>query len=114
MFIRLNRKGQSTLEYTIIIAVVVAAILVMQAYVKRAVQGRQRDSADDIGSQFSQDTVGNNITNREAYTNESIQPGGAYGGGVLTTWTNQSQDIDKIEITPNLANEYYPDWASRR
>lgn len=109
MFIRLNRKGQSTLEYTIIIAVVVAAILVMQNYVKRAVQGRARDASDDIGSQYSIDTTGSSTTNRFASTNETIGAGGT-GDGLITTFTDQNQNMESSETTPNLANEYWPDW----
>ena len=48
----LRHKGQSTLEYAVIIAVVVGALLVMQIYMKRGMQGRMREAADDLGSQF--------------------------------------------------------------
>lgn len=51
MFLR--KKGQSTLEYAIIIAVVAAALIAMATYMKRGVQGKQRESADKIGDQFS-------------------------------------------------------------
>ena len=40
------RKGQSTVEYAVLIAVVVAAILGMQLYVRRAMMGRTKDLAD--------------------------------------------------------------------
>lgn len=53
MFIRLNKRGQSTLEYGVIIAVVVAALLAMQMYMKRGLQGRLGQAADDVGEQFS-------------------------------------------------------------
>ena len=68
---KINRKkAQSTLEYVILIILVVAALLTMQIYVKRGIQGRLRSSADDIGEQFS--TAGNMtvITNTFARTNE--------------------------------------------
>ncbi len=47
-----KRRGQSTLEYALIIAVVVSALLLMQHYVKRGVAGKLRSSSDDIGDQF--------------------------------------------------------------
>lgn len=53
MFIYLNKKGQSTLEYAIIIMVVVGALLATQVYIKRGVQGRFKQASDDIGDQFS-------------------------------------------------------------
>ena len=46
-------KGQSTLEYAVLIIIIIGALLSIQVYVKRAVQGRMRSSADDIGEQYS-------------------------------------------------------------
>ena len=51
MLIRL-RKGQSTLEYALVIAAVVAALVMMQIYLKRGLAGRFKASADDVGEQF--------------------------------------------------------------
>ncbi|MBU1124500.1 MAG: hypothetical protein KKC84_00565 [Candidatus Omnitrophica bacterium] len=48
----LKKRGQSTLEYSIVIAVVIAALLALNVYLKRGVQGKLKDSADQIGSQF--------------------------------------------------------------
>jgi len=47
-----NRKGQSTLEYALIIGVVVAGLLLMQHYVRRGLAGRYKASSDDLGEQF--------------------------------------------------------------
>ena len=48
-----QRKGQSTLEYAILIIVIIAALISIQVYIKRGVQGKLKSSADDIGDQFS-------------------------------------------------------------
>jgi len=50
-------KGQSTLEYAMIIAVVVGALIAMQIYMKRGMEGRMRQSADEIGKQFEADAT---------------------------------------------------------
>ncbi|MBN2097045.1 MAG: hypothetical protein JW714_01050 [Candidatus Omnitrophica bacterium] len=42
----LNRKGQSTAEHAIVIALVIAAALAMQTYVKRGMQGRVASASD--------------------------------------------------------------------
>jgi Ca2+-binding RTX toxin-like protein len=41
-----NRKGQSTGEYALVFAIVLGAIVAMQTYVKRELQGRVKDGAD--------------------------------------------------------------------
>lgn len=41
-----NRKGQSTGEYALIFAIVLGAIVAMQTYVKKELQGRIKDGAD--------------------------------------------------------------------
>jgi Flp pilus assembly pilin Flp len=44
-----NRKAQTILEYAVVAAVVVAALLAMQSYIKRAIQGKYREAADVFG-----------------------------------------------------------------
>lgn len=39
-----NRKGQNTAEYALLISLVIAAIIAMQTYAQRALQGRIRDA----------------------------------------------------------------------
>lgn len=44
-------KGQSTIEYAIIIGLVVAGLTTMQVYIKRGIQAGIRVAADELGSQ---------------------------------------------------------------
>ncbi len=50
MFIR--KKGQSTLEYALIIAVAVVALIAIMAYMRKSMIGRYKASSDSIGKQF--------------------------------------------------------------
>ncbi len=43
------RRGSLAIEYTVLIAVVVAALIGMQVYVRRAICGKWRASADAFG-----------------------------------------------------------------
>ncbi len=42
------RKGLSTIEYAVMVAVIVAALAAMTAYLKRAVCGKWRENVDTI------------------------------------------------------------------
>ena len=74
-----RNKGQSTLEYAVIIAVVAAALLLMQIYFKRAVQGKMRESTDDIGKQYDIVTTSGSVTKNT--TGITIQRVGLAGTG---------------------------------
>ena len=69
----LNKRGQSSLEYAVIITIIVAALIAMQVYVKRGVQGRLKQASDDIGAQFSPGyTTGTYTTSTNVTSNEAI------------------------------------------
>ena len=89
MFIYLNKRGQSTLEYSVIVAVVVGALIAMQVYVKRGLQGKIRDSADQIGEQFSPSkSTANDISAINTNTTETVVCGDK---PTITTVSTQSQ-----------------------
>lgn len=52
-----TQKAFSTLEYATLIAVVVAALLVMGIYIRRAVCGKWKDAADSFGFGRQYDTA---------------------------------------------------------
>ncbi|MBU1726895.1 MAG: hypothetical protein KJ880_04635 [Candidatus Omnitrophica bacterium] len=49
MFIRC-RKGLSSIEYAFLIIIVVAVVLIMQMYFKRALAGRWKADMDALGA----------------------------------------------------------------
>jgi hypothetical protein len=79
----MNRKGQSVLEYAIILSVVVAGVVAMNIYMKRASEGHLRGSADRIGEQYSADnTIYTRVTNQPQGTKTTESFGGDLGQGV--------------------------------
>ncbi len=48
-----DKKAQSTLEFAVVIMCVVAALLAMQIYLKRGMQGKLKQAADELGSAYS-------------------------------------------------------------
>jgi len=48
-----NNKGQSILEYAILLGVILIAILIMQIFIKRGYQGGLKDAAEKMGDAYS-------------------------------------------------------------
>lgn len=93
-------KGQSIVEYALIIAVVAAALLAVNIYVKRGVQGKLRETSDDIGAQFeTHNTMVHSVRDRSGKTVEAASSGviDVYNNGTMgstadtsTTYGNES------------------------
>ena len=96
MFKYLNKrwkKGQSTLEYAVLIIIIIGALLSIQIYIKRGVQGRLKQASDDIGDQFS---VGNtNVVKIMATGSVSNE---TFIGGVTRS------ELLQDEVTTDLMN----------
>lgn len=98
-----SKRGQSTLEYAVLIVVIIAALIAMQVYLKRGIQGRMRESSDQIGEQFSPGyTVSNRVTQTLSNTREI-----ADGYSTTTQILNQFQNVSGTENVMAAANEYW-------
>ena len=91
-----HNKGQGVIEYSLVIACIVAALLSMQYYLKRAVQGRVRESADAIGEQYAPRHTNSAITithigNSEIDTTE-VERDGVFG---LETTINTNETTQR-------------------
>jgi hypothetical protein len=87
-----QKRGQSTLEYAVLIVVIIGALLTIQVYIKRGVQGRLKSAADDIGDQYSDgNTNVIQITNRHSNSIETFNAGNSSTtGNDLTNETENS------------------------
>ena len=47
-----NRRGQSTLEYAVLVVIIIGVFLATQQYIKRGFQGRWKQALDDLGEQY--------------------------------------------------------------
>lgn len=103
MFIYLNKRGQSTLEYGVIIAVIVAALIAMQFYLKRGVQGRLKQAADDTGEQYTPLNTTSNITTTSTVTSTETVVGGT--NPTTTTVSDQTQTRTASENVGSLDQE---------
>jgi hypothetical protein len=87
----LNRKGQSTLEYAIVVAIIVGGLLAMQFYVKRGWEGKLKAAADNMGEQFEPAKYTATLTstsNSDAHQTEAA--------GVSTTTLNADSVSNKV------------------
>ena len=103
-----SKSGQSTLEYAILILIVIVALLAMQTYLKRGIQGRMRESSDNIGEAYSPGYTTSTFTmTTSAETNEVFQ--GAVGGGTQrTTLVDRQDNRVGTENVPDYQQEYWP------
>lgn len=72
-----SKNGQTTLEYAILVMIIIGALLTIQSYIKRGIQGRVKSSADDIGEQYD---PGN--TNYVKTTNSTSSTRQTFNAGV--------------------------------
>lgn len=100
-----KRKAQSTLEYAVLIIIVIGALLTIQTYIKRGVSGRLRQASDDIGDQYS---VGNmnqiRVTAFHSHTNETYNKGIQNTKLISKEWTNVTYNI-------HIINMQYEGWG---
>ena len=97
-------KGQSTLEYAVLIIIVIGALLSIQVYIKRGIQGRLRSAADDIGDQYS---PGN--TNRTVHTHvgSNTQETFKYGVSTSKLLDDETTETTINQIILNAEQEFW-------
>ena len=107
MFKYLNRKrlkGQSTVEYAILIIIIIGALLSIQVYIKRGVQGRLKSATDDIGDQFS---VGNTNVLKEM-TTSSVSIDTFLNGVTSSVLTVNEITVDTLDSNiMNIEQEFW-------
>ena len=89
-----NKRGQSILEYAVLIIVVIGALIAMSVYLRRGVQGRWKSAVDDVGEQydpmFARTSIQHHLISN---TNTQIIAVNA-AGGFYTTRTDASISED--------------------
>jgi hypothetical protein len=105
-----GRKGQSSLEYALVISVVIAALMGLNQYMQRGMHGRLKESADVIGRHFDPATF---KTARKVA-----------GDGLVETKTTETRlggtgatdDDTTSTIAPGaekLTRSEYDDWGTK-
>ncbi len=96
---KFNARGQSTLEYAIIIMVVVGALLAMQIYMKRGLEGKLKDSSDNIGAQYSAGNVSSSHTTTTATSSDEKTSSQGSSSNVDTSSNiTGSENIERLDV----------------
>lgn len=85
MLSKLRRRAQTTAEYAILIALVIGAVVAMQVYVKRGIQGRIKNIVDDV-------SLGGAITGTS-----NVLTGGQYEPYYLSSVGSTDQTSDSVD-----------------
>jgi hypothetical protein len=100
-------KGQSTLEYAVLIIIVIGALLTIQVYIKRGVQGRLKSATDDIGDQYS---PGNTNIRKTVSVASTTSETFSYGVSTSTLLGDETTTTLMNSIIINAEQEF---WGAR-
>lgn len=104
-----NKNGQSTLEYALITAVIIAGLLLMQHYMKHGYAGRLRSSTDDIGEQYDPSKYSGKfkVTNK-SYTEQTLK-----GGATTQKYIDlgDGSSAGRVQKKESLADERVEGWS---
>lgn len=97
-----KRKGQTILEYTVILIIILGVVIAMKDYVKRGIQGRWKSAADNFGDQYDPQTVNSSImyaTQVNAQSIVSVVNGSDNSSGTTLKgqWTNRVDMSNSLE-----------------
>lgn len=95
-----NKKGQSTAEYAVLIGLVIAAMLAMQTYVKRGVQGKMKSVSDDFTSQIGAQRQ----FEPDYLSSQSTQESSDYEKSTMDTGGTVTREVEKK--TKQAAGDY--------
>lgn len=94
-------KGQTTLEVVILIGFVVAALIAMGIYMKRGIQGRLKDSTDQVGEQYS---AGNTVSVYNTTVGMTQTENMTTGGAVETVINRNRQEKTGSETIADFSS----------
>ena len=109
MFKLINkRRGQSTLEYAVLVVIIIGALLTIQTYIKRGVQGRLKSATDDIGDQYSPGNTNSvKVTTVSSNTREEFGMNGQQGVSKSSLLTPESTNTSENTTIMNVEQEYW-------
>jgi len=96
-----NRRGQTILEYTVILIIILGVVIAMKDYIKRGIQGRWRAATDDFGDQYDPQTVNSNVMYATQVNSQSIVTV-VNGSDNSTGRTERGQWTKRVDMSNSL------------
>lgn len=93
------RKGQTILEYTVIVVIILGVMIGMKNYVKRGIQGRWKAAIDEMGSQYDPTSINADInysTQVNSISSVTVL-NGTDAAGLMGQWTNRLDVSNTLE-----------------
>ena len=87
-------KGQSPVEYVILVTIVIGALLAFSNYFKRGLQGRWKLLVDDLGDQYDPRLADENIVYKLLANTETRITTFNVTGGIWTLREDKSNSIE--------------------
>ena len=97
-------RAQASVEYVILITLVLAALLVMSVYFRRGLQGKWKASVDEVGEQYDPLAMNGYVTYRTGGETETRIIAIPAGDGVWTTRIDLSNTIDTKQGRMSVAS----------
>lgn len=102
-------KGQSLLEYAFLVAIVAAAFIGMQHYIKRSVQGRAKQAADNIGEPYDSQGMRLSTITTRVDARYSTNTSSRVLDEVANSFATESQ-VDSYEEVTRTGSEQLNPW----
>lgn len=104
--LRRRQKGQSVLEYTVLLVIVMGALIAMTQYIKRAVQGRWKTVVDDMGDQYDPRLTEIRINHTVVVNQDSTIRAVKLGGQEVGYWTSR---VDQSNVLDQKVGHMFTD-----
>lgn len=95
--LRPAKRGQTSLEYAVLLIIVIGAFIAIQNYMKRGVQGRWKSAVDDLGDQYDPRTAVTDVRHTLSSTTNTTIITLEQAGGITTQRTDVSSSAESRE-----------------
>jgi hypothetical protein len=92
--LRIKQKGQSTMEYAVLIIVVLGVFVAMTVYIKRGFQGRWKSAVDNLGDQYDPRAANTSLRYVLMSNTDTTILAMNAGNGFFTSRTDVSNSIE--------------------